>query len=204
MACNCAVAIIIDYCNQYHADYMWHLARVHTLVRGWDHGNDSDDNDHGNDDGHDRDSTGNTGSAGSAGAHISEPVPMPLIDKRPMPPQQGSRNGRRHNNNQRTGARADDGDEQKGSCAERVTAGGGGGGGHEGSLKVPFTFGAAAGSPLPASAYHALRDGRGTVICRVISGLWQLGGGHGYRPVRESVLKDMDTLVEVGALPETY
>jgi hypothetical protein len=50
--------------------------------------------------------------------------------------------------------------------------------------------------PLPESAYYTLKNG--LVVCRVASGLWQLSGGHGYKPNQAAALKDMQALVDAG------
>eukprot|EP00940_MAST-03C_sp_MAST-3C-sp2_P003059 g3059.t1 len=51
-------------------------------------------------------------------------------------------------------------------------------------------------SPLPKDAYMTLRDGQR--VCRVLVGMWQLSGAHGYEPEITSALKDMRALVANG------
>jgi aryl-alcohol dehydrogenase-like predicted oxidoreductase len=51
-------------------------------------------------------------------------------------------------------------------------------------------------APLPDSAYLTLKNG--ATICRVLTGMWQLSGGHGYRPEQAPALADMEALVRAG------
>jgi aryl-alcohol dehydrogenase-like predicted oxidoreductase len=50
--------------------------------------------------------------------------------------------------------------------------------------------------PLPPNAYTLLNNG--SRICRVISGLWQLSGAHGFRPELAASLADMRALINAG------
>ena len=49
---------------------------------------------------------------------------------------------------------------------------------------------------LPDDAYTTLSNGQR--ICRVLTGMWQLSGAHGYRPDPSKVLVDMQALVDAG------
>lgn len=50
---------------------------------------------------------------------------------------------------------------------------------------------------LPAEAYTDLG---GMQICRIVTGLWQLSGTHGYRPLIGPVIKDLRNCIENGFL----
>ena len=54
----------------------------------------------------------------------------------------------------------------------------------------------AGGGGLPADAYTSLSNGQR--ICRILTGMWQLSGAHGYRPDPPKVLVDMQALVDAG------
>ena len=49
---------------------------------------------------------------------------------------------------------------------------------------------------LPPSAYTTLKNGE--VICRVLTGMWQLSGAHGFKPNADAAVSDMKALVDRG------
>lgn len=65
-------------------------------------------------------------------------------------------------------------------------------------LVLFFLFSVVTAMPvsLPPTAYLTLKNG--STICRVISGMWQLSGHHGFKPSQAAALLDMRKMVDFG------